>query len=518
MTPGANWILVVDDDELQREVIRAQLASIGWSTVHLAAGGEEALTCFDAHADQIVAVISDLSMPSMDGPVFMRHLAQRQCRAGIVLLSGVQDEILHSAAGLASAHGLSILGVLAKPTSSVHLGELLARVRPPDAHTRIEAAELSRERLAAALALGEIVPWYQPKLDIRSGRLVGAEALARWPTAHGMISPGRFVPAMEAAGLADELLFSMARQVASDVAQWRHQGLRFPAAINMSMDNAQNLQLPEKLLQVVSDAGLRPTDFIIEITESRLMTERSVAMETLTRLSLMGFTLSIDDFGTGYSSLVQLVDLPFRELKIDASFVQRASTERKARTILRISLLIGANLQMSVIAEGVETAEQLEFLRECGGAIVQGYHIARPMPFADWQQMDLTRFAKAGSKLPATVNAPLPAVAGFDVAAALARIDGDTDQYLNFLRLFRDRNTDRISAIRSALTCGDVQAARVLTHTLKGSAGSIGAVKLQAAAEQFEKSLRERGVRAELFAALEAEWRQAMVSMEILFG
>jgi EAL domain-containing protein (putative c-di-GMP-specific phosphodiesterase class I) len=150
----------------------------------------------------------------------------------------------------------------------------------------------------------------------------------------------------------------------------------------MSMDSALNLEIPERLCQLVNAAGLHPSDFVIEITESRLMVERYLAMETLTRLSLMGFALSIDDFGTGYSSLVQLTDLPFRELKIDGGFVRRASTERKAQAILRISIMIGANLGMDVIAEGVETAEQLEFLRSCGGTIIQGYQIARPMPFS----------------------------------------------------------------------------------------------------------------------------------------
>ena len=151
------------------------------------------------------------------------------------------------------------------------------------------------------------------------------------------------------------------------------------AAINMSMDTAQNLSMPERLQQLVEAAGLQPQDLIIEITESKLMAERTLAMETLTRLSMMGFILSIDDFGTGYSSLSQLVDLPFKELKIDASFVQRASTERKAEAILRISLTIGVNLGMSVIAEGVETLEQMEYLRQCGCAVAQGYHLSRPL-------------------------------------------------------------------------------------------------------------------------------------------
>ena len=175
------------------------------------------------------------------------------------------------------------------------------------------------------------------------------------------------------------------------MAQWRSQGILIKVAINMSMDTALNLTMPQQLFDLVQAAGLQPADLIIEVTESKLMVERSLAMETLTRLSLMGFLLSIDDFGTGYSSLAQLVDLPFKELKIDSSFVQRANAERKAEAILRISVTIGLTLGMGVVAEGVETAEQMEFLRSCGGTVVQGYHLARPMPFGTcsaWLQRD----------------------------------------------------------------------------------------------------------------------------------
>lgn len=385
MTSAGSMILVVDDDEFQRELIGMQLAGFGWNNVRFASNGDEALVQLDTHGHKISVLITDLSMPGMDGPVLMRHLAQRGFAAEIILLSSLQDEILSSAAGLASAHGLSIIGVLSKPCSPNQLHGLLTNLHPRTASaSTVNAVEiLTPERLAAALAAGEFIPWYQPKVDIRSGKTVGTEALARWPqAAGGIISPASFIPAIEDAGLADELFFLMVRQVVADMVIWRKQNLQIKTAINMSMDSALNLEIPEHLCQLVNTAGLHPSDFVIEITESRLMVERYLAMETLTRLSLMGFTLSIDDFGTGYSSLIQLTDLPFRELKIDGSFVRRASTERKAQAILRISILIGANLGMDVIAEGVETAEQLEFLRSCGGTIIQGYQIARPMPFS----------------------------------------------------------------------------------------------------------------------------------------
>ncbi|MCF8155088.1 MAG: EAL domain-containing response regulator [Rhodoferax sp.] len=389
MNPDDNMILLVDDDQFVLDMLHEQLAGIGWHQVICATSGTRALEQFVANRQKIVLCVCDLSMPDMDGLVLLRHLAQQGYRAAICLLSGVSDEILHSAAGLVSAHGLDLLGVLTKPASTRSLQDMLHKLQPAAA-ARIGTSlpELARHRLLEALSADEFIPWYQPKVDLRNGAVAGVEALARWPTAAGgMIGPGSFVPALESAGLAEELFFSMARQVITDLDAWRRQGIFVQASINLSMDDALDLDMPERLLHLLDATGVQPGDLIIEVTESKLMVQRSVAMETLTRLSLMGFILSIDDFGTGYSSLAQLVDLPFRELKIDGSFVQRALAERKAEAVARISITIGVNLGMRVVAEGVETEAQMDFLRSCGGTIVQGYHLARPMPAAactDW--------------------------------------------------------------------------------------------------------------------------------------
>jgi EAL domain-containing protein (putative c-di-GMP-specific phosphodiesterase class I)/AmiR/NasT family two-component response regulator len=382
---SSNLILVVDDDSFQLELISMHLAVLGWDQVLLASGGDEALAQFERHGTDIGVIISDLSMPGMDGLVLMRHLALRGFGAAFILLSGMDDEILHSAAGLAQAHKLDLLGVMGKPCTPERLGELLACRQPRSDTLNLKRVEesLSPQRLERALAADEFIPWYQPKVDMHSGKTVSVEALARWPVeSGGMIGPGRFVPAIEAAGMSDALFFAMAHHVLHDLARWRAQGLWIKAAINMSMDTALNLSMPEQLTRLAQAAGLAPSDLIIEVTEGKLMRKRAVAMETLTRLSLIGFVLSIDDFGTGYSSLAQLVDLPFKELKIDARFVQRARSEPKAEAILRISVTIGQTLGMGVVAEGVETAEQMNFLRGCGGTVVQGYYLARPMPFA----------------------------------------------------------------------------------------------------------------------------------------
>jgi EAL domain-containing protein (putative c-di-GMP-specific phosphodiesterase class I)/FixJ family two-component response regulator len=393
-----HMVLLVDDDEFQLEMISAQLTTLGWSHVLLANGGDAALEQFERHGQNIDVIICDLSMPGMDGLVLMRHLAQRGFAASLILLSGMHDEILSSAAGLAVAHKFDLLGVMSKPCDPARLSELLASRQPRVdglSPQRVEQA-LTPQRLQQALRGCEFIPWYQPKVNVDSNTTVSVEALARWPQeSGGMIGPGLFIPAIESAGLSDELFFSMANQVLRDLASWRTHGLSIKAAINMSMDTAMNLSMPERLEKMVDAMGLQPQDLIIEVTESKLMAERTQAMETLTRLSMMGFVLSIDDFGTGYSSLGQLVDLPFKELKIDARFVQRAATERKAEAILRISLTIGLNLGMGVIAEGVETLEQMTFLRACGGTVVQGYYVARPMPFAacsEWMKREVSNF------------------------------------------------------------------------------------------------------------------------------
>jgi EAL domain-containing protein (putative c-di-GMP-specific phosphodiesterase class I) len=386
-------VLVVDDDNFQLDVLGQQLHNLGWEQVLFANSGQAALQLYDQHGSQIRLILSDLSMPDMDGLVLMRHFAKRHLDAAIILISGVSDEILNSAAGLASAHDLHLLGVLAKPSTIESLEALLTKMNAPSTTPRrSHAASLSPERLREALKQGEFVPWYQPKVDAITGRPLAVEALARWPaslSAGAMVSPGQFIPAIESAALSDNLFYAMARRVIADLTRWRGEGLEIKAAINLSMDSALNLEMPETLHRLVLDSGLQAHDFIIEVTESRLMVQRSLAMESLTRLSLMGFKLSIDDFGTGYSSLVQLVDLPFRELKIDGSFVQRSILEEKASTILRIAATLGSNLKMAVTAEGVETEEQLEVVRACGCDTVQGYYIARPMPFeacSEWLQ------------------------------------------------------------------------------------------------------------------------------------
>ena len=175
-------VLVVDDDNFQLDVLGQQLSNLGWNRVLFAPSGEAALQLYDLHQADIRLIMSDLSMPDMDGLVLMRHFARRQLDAAIILISGVSDEILNSAAGLASAHGLHLLGVLSKPNTLESLEALLLKLDVPATERQLNhAAALSPERLRDALAQGEFVPWYQPKVHAGTGQALAVEALARWP-------------------------------------------------------------------------------------------------------------------------------------------------------------------------------------------------------------------------------------------------------------------------------------------------------------------------------------------------
>ncbi len=377
-------VLVVDDEEFDRDIVVTALQTLGIRQIFQAGGGEEALTLLKStHVD---AIVTDIRMPGMDGPQFLRHLSEVHCASAIILLSGVNDDIQRSIGNLGRSHGLNIIGFIHKPATLDMLQRALeiaaAQQKKNKGHTNAAPVrEFTPDVLREAMKQGQIHPWYQPKVDIGQLRLIGAEALARWRTTDGtLISPGMFVPEIEQAGLADELFFCMLNQVLADMRRWKANDCLFKVSVNLSMACALQLDLPEKISALLERHAVPVEQLVIEVTESQLMGDVSAALETLTRLSLLGLTLSIDDFGTGYSSLSQVAALPFTELKIDGSFVQNAGKNVKANAILDSMITLGRSLGMSVVAEGIETHDQLDFLRRSGAHVLQGYLIAKPMP------------------------------------------------------------------------------------------------------------------------------------------
>jgi diguanylate cyclase (GGDEF)-like protein len=253
-------------------------------------------------------------------------------------------------------------------------------------HGRAERLTLLAD-LTLAFERDELELRYQPQLNLHTGQIASVEALVRWRhPEHGLLGPDEFIPLAESSGLIEELTRQVLGQALRQCRRWRDDGLDVMIAVNLSAHSVNNLNLAENVAAALAAADLPADRLIMEITESSVMGDPRRTVPILQGLADIGVTLSLDDFGTGYSSLAYLQKLPVREVKIDKSFVMGliGGCEAHASSVLVRSILtLAGNLDLRVVAEGVENADVLELLRGLGCDVVQGYHIARPLPAAE---------------------------------------------------------------------------------------------------------------------------------------
>jgi len=239
--------------------------------------------------------------------------------------------------------------------------------------------ELLRD-LRSAIQDGAISAAYQPKLDLRSGALIGVEALARWlHPEKGNIPPYEFIPILEQTGLIRPFSLHVLEQAVRFAKRCQQQGFALSVAVNLSMHNLRDERLAKQVAEILTASDLDRQLLSLEITESAIMHDPEHSLGILTELEAMGVRLSIDDFGTGYSSLSYLKRLPVAELKIDRSFVHDMTRDSDNAMIVRSTIELAHNLGLSTVAEGVETTEILAALRDMQCDMVQGYLISRPL-------------------------------------------------------------------------------------------------------------------------------------------
>lgn len=331
-------------------------------------------------ADAAVIVL-DLLLPGVDGIEVIRYLAEHGCTARLILISGFDPGVLHSAQKLAIEQGLFFIGSLTKPFRHRQLFELLQAIPITPNTTNRQTTRLlpTIAELKYALQHQELITYFQPKIDLQSYHVTGLEALVRWQhPLHGLLSPDLFIPLAEQNDLIDELTWEVLRQVAEHYLYLRDAGFNLQIAVNMSASTLRELRLPEHLHELISGYAITPAHIVLEVTETALMQELVKSLDILTRLRMKGFHLSIDDFGTGYSSLVQLHRAPFSELKIDRSFIHDMHNDKEACAIVETVIVLGHKLGMRVVAEGVETETTLQQLVSMGADLAQGYLFARP--------------------------------------------------------------------------------------------------------------------------------------------
>jgi len=341
--------------------------------------------------DEFTLLLVDMAEPEAAAAVarrIMRTLAEPLRVAG-------QDLTLTASIGIACTpdDGMELDALLRNASTAMHAAKAAGRNEVrfylESMSTDIQRRLTLENDLRRALEQGELSVHYQAKVDARTSAIVGAEALLRWRhPQRGNISPVEFIPVAEESGLivpiTDWVIHSVCRQLAA----WRAGGTKVvPVSVNLDGKSMQNERLMDTIHAAMAVHGIGPAELEFEVTESGLMRDLDRASEVLTALKALGLTLSIDDFGTGYSSLTYLKRFPVDVLKIDRSFVTDLMTDANDAALTAAIIAMGLSLNLALVAEGVETWAQADFLTRRGCHLVQGYLFARPLPCDEFAEL-----------------------------------------------------------------------------------------------------------------------------------
>ncbi len=360
-------------DALLLEVARRLKASVRASDVVCRHSGDE-FTVLLRDASQVdeLAATADRMLKAVEEPLTLnRRDMQVTASIGIALYPDDADD-----ADTLVQHADTAMYV------AKHLGKARYSFFRAEFNQRLSITLQLERELRHALQHDEFVLYYQPQTDAADGTLVGCEALIRWNhPQRGLVPPGEFIAAAEACGLIGDLGAWTIRSACAQIAAWRAQGVPFGSiAVNVSALEFRNHRLVDTLTLAMAQFGVQPHELEIEIIESVLMTDTDTTQRIVEKLHALGLRLAVDDFGTGYSSLAYLKRLRPSKIKIDRSFVQGLPDDDNDRVLVRAVVQLAGAMGIRVVAEGVETEAQRQFLHDSGCQVLQGYLLGRPMP------------------------------------------------------------------------------------------------------------------------------------------
>jgi EAL domain-containing protein (putative c-di-GMP-specific phosphodiesterase class I) len=387
--PGGRHAFVVDDEPQVRAFVARALVGAGFVPHEFSRVPEveAALTLFNPQV-----IVLDLSLGESDAIEMMQSLAASRFGGKILLVSGHDPATLDEARKIGERRGLSILPSLHKPFRLEEMTRRLAQVTEPN------GAAAGGADLETALQNNWLELWYQPKIDLKSMTICGAEALVRLRhPEQGIVPPVDFLPPPGDRLYGPLTDFVVRRALAdwSTFAAWPSVGGEWATkrlAINVPASILQNADFVSNVRRHLP-AHPRFPGLIVEITESEAVGNAEYARELAVQLKLYNVHVSIDDFGVGYSSLARLNELPFAELKLDRRFVDGCSTDERKRSVCETVVGLAHRSRLTAVAEGVETAEDLEALMTMGYDVAQGYLFAKPMQSGEFVQMFVSREA-----------------------------------------------------------------------------------------------------------------------------
>jgi EAL domain-containing protein (putative c-di-GMP-specific phosphodiesterase class I)/ActR/RegA family two-component response regulator len=368
-------LLVIDDELVQRTIISKIGQQVGYEVLAVASF-EDATRMLQNNAYDCITL--DLSLGEHSGTQLLRSIAEAG-KTSVIVISGCEERVLNSTVRLANMLGITCIQI-PKPLDLMQLrrslsAKLCGHARAQALTSTVQAIEASD--LLAALNRDEIVPWFQPKVELAAGKIVGCEALARWrhPTL-GTIAPDVFIPLAETVGLMPQLTDRLLRAATHAMRGIVKNNPGFSVAVNVSASLLSDLSLADRIDRALAESALPASALTIEITESAVMSDIVKATDILVGLRVKGVGVAIDDFGTGYSSLAALARMPFSELKIDKLFVCDSESNRDMTRVVSACVQLGHELDMKVVAEGIETVASWTRLHESGCDIGQGHAFA----------------------------------------------------------------------------------------------------------------------------------------------
>ena len=379
MTAERNRVVIVADDYQFLDTVHGPSAAIvqEWQVANT----------LERLAELVVpaplAVVIDLEAPGLDPVDALQLLETTKATSKIVLLTGTDLRKLANAKRIAENLSLEVAGTLERPLMMSALSRLLAR------HGE-SRAPITAEELQRGLREHELLLHYQPILARQTGKwaIRSAEALVRWQHPdRGLLYPGQFLKLAESAGLLGELTDFVFADAMRQAGRWEAQGLELAVDINLSPGLVRDSGFLERFMRALKEYEVSPERITLEVIEAASLQDRELVRDVLTRLRLHGVGLSLDDFGTGYSSLTELCRLPFSEIKVDRTLIHDVPDSRQVSTVVSAIIDLAHRLSIRVCAEGVETEQACEFLKDAGCDSLQGVLFAPPMPAKDVEQL-----------------------------------------------------------------------------------------------------------------------------------
>ncbi|MGR2708235.1 hypothetical protein B7453_11160 [Pseudomonas sp. IB20] len=409
-------LLIVDDEPQVRKLLETLLQHEGYQTLS-AASGEEALQLVAQQPPDLILL--DIMMPGMDGYEVASHLKGNETTASIpIIMLSALSESSARVSGLESGAE----EFLSKPVERVELWlrvrnllRLKARGDQLKIHNLMLEQQLQRQTpepagmsvhdlarqdlenaLREAVQTHQFTVHYQPKVELLGGQICALEALLRWERpGYGAVSPAVFVPVLESLGLIVPVGRWVIETVCQQIAVWQRSLVgAVEVSVNVSGHQLIEGDLIADIVQILAGTGVEAHWLEVELTESSLMENTHHTITSLQRLRAMGVKIAIDDFGTGYSSLAYLRRFPIDTLKIDIAFIREVTTNPQDAAITRTIIELAHSLDLRVVAEGVETQEQLAFLKAAGCDQIQGYLFSRPLPAATLERLLLERLPR----------------------------------------------------------------------------------------------------------------------------